>query len=250
MHQLKNVTVEGYEALRNIDPRKWTRFAFWPRTNCRELVNNWVEAFNVFIIKAKDQPIITMLNTIHHTIMTRIVKEREKKLKCKGSVGPRIDEVLEKREEKLYEFIVRASGSPRYEVTSAHHSFVVDLEKKECSCGLWQLGGASSILPPDIRVLPRRPKRCRKKVIAERREEVEKQASKQLEKGVFKASWKETVIHCKICGGIAHNERTYPKKLVDGEPAPSRSKRTSTLLSQPATTSAKSKKKKTELSSC
>ncbi|GAA0166791.1 hypothetical protein LIER_21868 [Lithospermum erythrorhizon] len=140
MQQLRNVTVEGYETLRNIDPRKWKRYAFRPRTNCLELVNNWAEAFHIFIIKARDQPIITMLNTIYHTIMTRIVEEREKKLKCKGSVGSRIDKVLEKREETLYDFIVKASGSPRYEVTSTHHSFLVDIEKKECSCVLWQLG--------------------------------------------------------------------------------------------------------------
>ncbi|GAA0160844.1 hypothetical protein LIER_17303 [Lithospermum erythrorhizon] len=44
--------------------------------------------------------------------MTQIIEECEKKLKCKGSVGPRVDEVLEHREENLHDFIVRASGSP------------------------------------------------------------------------------------------------------------------------------------------
>ncbi|GAA0150936.1 hypothetical protein LIER_37204 [Lithospermum erythrorhizon] len=41
MQRLKNVTVEGYEALRRIDPRKWCRFAFSVGINCPELVNNW-----------------------------------------------------------------------------------------------------------------------------------------------------------------------------------------------------------------
>ncbi|GAA0150935.1 hypothetical protein LIER_37203 [Lithospermum erythrorhizon] len=84
-----------------------------------------------------------MLNTIFHTIITRIEKEREKKVKWKGIVCPRVDETPRLREKKIYEYIIRAfgSGSPRYEVTFAKHSFVVDMEKKQCSCGLWQSRG-------------------------------------------------------------------------------------------------------------
>ncbi|GAA0171278.1 hypothetical protein LIER_25350 [Lithospermum erythrorhizon] len=170
MHQLKNVTIEGYEVLRRIDPRKWTGSAFHPATNCGELVNNWTEAFNIFIIKSRDQPIITMLNTIYQTIVTRIEEEREKKLRWKGIV------------------------TPRYEVSSVQYSFVVDMEKKHCSY--------PHILSPDMRVLPGRPKRCRTKDATERAEEAEKQAIEKAKKkqndGVFKASRKGAIIHCKI----------------------------------------------------
>ncbi|GAA0150924.1 hypothetical protein LIER_09756 [Lithospermum erythrorhizon] len=54
MQQLKSVIVEGYKALQNIDPRKWTRYAFRPGRNCPKLVNNWDEAFKIFIITARD----------------------------------------------------------------------------------------------------------------------------------------------------------------------------------------------------
>ncbi|GAA0174367.1 hypothetical protein LIER_27770 [Lithospermum erythrorhizon] len=146
--------------------------------------------------------------------MTRLVDEQEKKMKIKGVVGPNVSKVLREREKHIHEYITRPSGSPRYEVTSAKHSFVVDVEKKICSCGLWQLGGIPcvhvvcvyrshnknprkyvhpiltkptlltvyshfleslrgptfwtkspypDILPPELRVLPRKPKRCRQK---------------------------------------------------------------------------------------
>ncbi|GAA0145794.1 hypothetical protein LIER_36192 [Lithospermum erythrorhizon] len=60
MQQIKNMSIEAYESLNRINPRKWTRCAFRLSTNCSELVNNWAEAFNVVIIKVRDQPIITM----------------------------------------------------------------------------------------------------------------------------------------------------------------------------------------------
>ncbi|GAA0185872.1 hypothetical protein LIER_33160 [Lithospermum erythrorhizon] len=157
--------------------------------------------------------------------MTRIEEERQNKLKWKLAVCERVDEILTKREERVYEYITRPTGSPRYEVTFAENNFVVDIGTKHCSCGLWQLEGKPyvhavcvyksqnkdprkyvhkdflmttwftvyshfleplrgpmfwtkslypDILPPDIRVLPRKPKRCRTKDVIQRMEEAEK----------------------------------------------------------------------------
>ncbi|GAA0169627.1 hypothetical protein LIER_24069 [Lithospermum erythrorhizon] len=109
MQRIKNVSVEAYEAPNRIERKKWTRCAFPRGTNCPQHVNNWAEAFNVFIIKARDQPIITMFNTIYHTIMNRINEECQRKIKWKGFVCPKVDEVLKKIEEFLFEYITRPS---------------------------------------------------------------------------------------------------------------------------------------------
>ncbi|GAA0149648.1 hypothetical protein LIER_08778 [Lithospermum erythrorhizon] len=95
----------------------------------------------------------------------------------------------------------------------------------------WTKSPYPAILPPNMRVLPGRPKRCRNKDAAERAEEAEKQvelkAKKKQDDEVFKASRKGVVMHCKICGGVGHNTRTNPRKPApsDGEsgsqPAPS-----------------------------
>ncbi|GAA0175826.1 hypothetical protein LIER_28925 [Lithospermum erythrorhizon] len=138
MQKIKNVLVEAYEELPKIDRKKWTRCAFRSRTNYPQLVNNWAEAFNIFIMNARDQPIITILNTIYHTIMIRIEEECERKLRWKGLVCPKVDEDLMKCEAKTFDYIVRPLGSSRYKVTSTKHGFVVDIDKKHCSCGMWQ----------------------------------------------------------------------------------------------------------------
>ncbi|GAA0147789.1 hypothetical protein LIER_07405 [Lithospermum erythrorhizon] len=170
-----------------------------------------------------------MLNNIYHTIMNWIDEERHKKLRRKSVICERIDEVLRKREEKIFDFITRPSRSLRYAVTSAKHSFVVDIEKRQCSCGLWQLGG-----------LPWRPKRCRQKDASERAEAAAKIAAEKEAKkndGVFRASRKGSVIHCKICGALGHNARSCPRRSL--------SSIASERGSQPATSSRKNKGKAT-----
>ncbi|GAA0141993.1 hypothetical protein LIER_03004 [Lithospermum erythrorhizon] len=300
MEKVKAVFNDVYEALHKIDRKKWTRYAFCPLSNCLQLVNNWADAFNVFIINARDQPIIAMLNIIYYTIMTWIEEERERKMKCKGLVCPRVNELLVLRGKRVNEFITRSSRSPRYEVSYVRQCFVVDIEKRTCSCELWQLGGIPcvhavcvfrslnkdprkyvhqtylkttflevyshtleplngpimwtkssypDILPTDIRVLPRRPKRCRRVDPSEAREKKEKEvaekAKKASVKGIFKASRHEAVIHCKICGSVGHNVRTCPRKpavAASSQPAATSSSQPATSIqprasTQPATAS-------------
>ncbi|GAA0173101.1 hypothetical protein LIER_41458 [Lithospermum erythrorhizon] len=65
-------------------------------------------------------------------------------------------------------------------------------------------------------------------------EEAEKQVVEKRKKmqaeGVFKASRKGVVIHYKICGVVAHNARTCPRKPADGgsQPTQTKSKKTKT----------------------
>ncbi|GAA0149990.1 hypothetical protein LIER_09026 [Lithospermum erythrorhizon] len=77
--------------------------------------------------------------------MARIEEERETKEKRKGLVCPRVDELLKRRSKRSEEYIARSNGSPRYEVSSPNHNFIVNIEKKSCACGLWQLGGVPCV---------------------------------------------------------------------------------------------------------
>ncbi|GAA0141994.1 hypothetical protein LIER_03005 [Lithospermum erythrorhizon] len=99
------------------------------------------------------------------------------------------------------------------------------------------------------RVLPRRPKRCRRVDPSEAREKKEKEvaekAKKASVKGIFKASRHEAVIHCKICGSVGHNVRTCPRKpavAASSQPAATSSSQPATSIqprasTQPATAS-------------
>ncbi|GAA0168464.1 hypothetical protein LIER_23176 [Lithospermum erythrorhizon] len=145
MEKIKAISVDAYEALNKIQRSKWTRCAFKPTSNCPMLVNNWAEAFNKVILKAREQPIITLLNNIHNTIMNRLQQEHVSKSKWQGKVCPRVDELLKLREKHTKAYITRPSGIPRYSVSTGAHSFVVDIAANVCSCGLWQLSGVPCI---------------------------------------------------------------------------------------------------------
>ena len=141
MEKLKMLSQVAYEALKKIPKQKWTRCDFRKGSKCDMLVNNWAEAFNIMIMKARDQPILTMLNTIHQIVMCRIVTENSVKEKWGGIVCPRMERLIESREKLTQKYCTRYAGGRNYEVSTQDHSFVLDVEKQECSCGLWDLSG-------------------------------------------------------------------------------------------------------------
>lgn len=267
MNEIKKASVEAYEQLAKIDPKKWTKSAFRPGNNCDELVNNWAEAFNKLLLRARDQPILQMLNTIHEKLMKRLVTQAAKARAWRGDISPKAAKIIEHRESLTVNYITVFNGHARYGVSTANHAWVVDVQKQTCSCGLWQLSGIPcvhgvcvymaqnkdsrlfvndafkkdtqlriyshfvepirgptfwpqldlpTVLPPDMRVLPGRPKKSRKVDANEKREKAEKlAAAKEKEKAPtgpinFKNSRKGAVMHCKMCGGAGHNKKTCP----------------------------------------
>ncbi|GAA0185710.1 hypothetical protein LIER_32998 [Lithospermum erythrorhizon] len=116
------------------------------------------ELIRVYAVKTKKPP--------------RLVDEQENKMNIKGIVSPNVIKVLKEREKRTHEYITRPSGSPRYDITSAKHSFVVDVENVRVDCGSWD--PFCNLLPPELHVLQGRPKRCWQKDETELREVAEK----------------------------------------------------------------------------
>ncbi|KAG8366979.1 hypothetical protein BUALT_Bualt16G0024700 [Buddleja alternifolia] len=107
---VKNAT----EWLREVPFQHWCRAYF--RTSCKSdiLVNNLCESFNNYILAARDKPIISMIEWIRTRLMSRIQMKKEGMLKYAG-VEFEVDHLLDK--------------------------YVVDLDKKTCTCGMYQLNG-------------------------------------------------------------------------------------------------------------
>ncbi|XP_073152316.1 uncharacterized protein [Henckelia pumila] len=134
----------AYEWLKKIPAIHWARSHFSTRCLSDCVVNNLSESFNSFIIDARDKPIITMLECIRNKLMKRIQVKKTGMEKYIGQICPNILRRINKNQKFSRNFFAIYSGENEYQVQclSVHGvltQHVVDLLKKTCTCGMFQL---------------------------------------------------------------------------------------------------------------
>ncbi|WVY97002.1 hypothetical protein V8G54_029153 [Vigna mungo] len=173
--QMKDVNEEAFKHLIGIPPRFWSKSRFSGRPSCDTLMNNISEAFNSVILDARGKPIITMLEEIRSYLMKRWASNKEKITSLKVSFAPKF-----KRDYRR-SYRRHNIGYLRLQVFEIRHTsnivekYVVDVEKRDCSCAKWTVTGIPcchaltvmrtsypDILPPPNRVLPGRPRKKRR----------------------------------------------------------------------------------------
>nr|KAJ0193917.1 hypothetical protein LSAT_V11C800435760 [Lactuca sativa] len=102
-----------------------------------EVENGFSESFNAVIVDARKKPIITMLEEIRLYMMDRIYNMKLKGQQWGNHICPEIRDKVNLLK-KLKGII---SGLNQFEVWGAIDAYEVDLERKTCSCRLWQLNG-------------------------------------------------------------------------------------------------------------
>ncbi|XP_015167368.1 uncharacterized protein [Solanum tuberosum] len=125
-------------------PSEWSRSHFSPLSKCDILLNNQCEVFNKFILDARDKPIVKLLETIRHLLMTRINSNREKAEKWNlNDICPTIKKKLAKTMKKAANYIPQRSNMWNYEVIGPVEgdNWGVDLYNRTCSCRQWELSG-------------------------------------------------------------------------------------------------------------
>ncbi|KAL2235316.1 UNVERIFIED_CONTAM: hypothetical protein Sindi_1263800, partial [Sesamum indicum] len=88
-------------------------------------------------------PILTMLEWIREYLMRRLQENREKaSKKWKGTLCPKIKKLLKKYVDKIGDCIPIKANDRHYQISCYDGSqFSVDLERRTCTCRLWQLSG-------------------------------------------------------------------------------------------------------------
>ncbi|KAH0712686.1 hypothetical protein KY289_008645 [Solanum tuberosum] len=144
MADLFELDRDAYAWLSTKLPSEWSRSHFSPLPKCDILLNNQCEVFNKFILDARDKPIIKLLETIRHLLMTRINSNREKAEKWNlGDICPTIKKKLTKIMEDAATYIPKKSNMWNYEVIGPVEgdTWAVDLYNRTCSCRQWELSG-------------------------------------------------------------------------------------------------------------
>lgn len=103
-------------------------------TTCKTdlVVNNLSEVFNKFILKVRNKPIVTMIDSIRTKIMSRFVDKREGLEKAQWEITLFYTEKLELMKKYSQNCKPIFTGQGIYQVTSGERTYPVDLEKHTC----------------------------------------------------------------------------------------------------------------------
>ncbi|GKV24507.1 hypothetical protein SLEP1_g34114 [Rubroshorea leprosula] len=141
MEEIRNLSVEGHDALKSIPPELWCKAFFDTSCKCDVVNNNMNETFNNWIMDARYMPIIQLLEYIRVKVMVRMAKNREEINKWKGDIAPRIRKKLEAHKIEAAKCRCEWNGRTHYDVWHWNDKFVVDLIGINCSCRAWDLTG-------------------------------------------------------------------------------------------------------------
>lgn len=127
---------------RGVAAEHWSRSAFRFTSKCDILVNNHCEIFNGFIVGPRDKPIVSLFEGIRNLMMDRLARNAKSMMKHPNPICPRIELKLEQLEVLASESICRHAGGWEWQVHDGPEiQFVVDIEKRTCTCRMWQLAG-------------------------------------------------------------------------------------------------------------
>ena len=93
------------------------------------------------IVKARDKPILSMLEWIRVRLMSRPYIKKTGIEKYGGKLCPSIQKKLEQLKLECKGFCAMPSGRFVYEVDNERERHVVDMVNKTCSCIVWDLTG-------------------------------------------------------------------------------------------------------------
>ncbi|CAM8878345.1 unnamed protein product [Rhodiola kirilowii] len=142
MDNMKGLDKDAYTYLSKLDPAAWSRHGFSYFVKSDALCSNISECFNSFISVARDQPIITCLETIRKLLMKRFYDKRTGIENYDGDICPRIWKKLELNKRDSMHCNVYYGGGPAMEVEhTTQGTFVSNLALRSCTCRIWDLTG-------------------------------------------------------------------------------------------------------------
>ena len=130
-----------YEAVMMKNPQNCSRAFFNCTSMCEDVSNNFSESYNNTINKARELPLVAMLETIRRQCLIRNDMRRKKTEKHKGKYSLKVAKTIEEEKTYLKYCQVIPCGNGHYEVDERGHAFRVDMNSKTCAGRRWSLTG-------------------------------------------------------------------------------------------------------------
>lgn len=123
------------------NPKSFCKSLLCSNTKSDATDNNISEAFNSFILSARDKPILHMLEEIRKSVMVKIHEFSNAVKKSQDVICPAVRKRLYKIDGQARYCRITASIHDKYEVTLFGETHVVNLNARACSCRDWELTG-------------------------------------------------------------------------------------------------------------
>ena len=129
------------EEFQKCDVRVFCRPYLKKECKCGVVVNNMVETFNNYIMRARSKHLIVMLEEIRIVLVKRLVTKREEANKWACLLYPKIQKLLEKEKEQVSKCTIIISTITLFHVSYYINTLEVVTEKRSCICQRWDLKG-------------------------------------------------------------------------------------------------------------
>ncbi|KAE8729826.1 hypothetical protein F3Y22_tig00003151pilonHSYRG00020 [Hibiscus syriacus] len=116
MDELKALSKPAFDWLNGKDPAQWSKSHFSPKSKSDMLLSNFSECFNKMILKARDKPILTLMEMIRTKIMKNVAMKKEVENKYTGSLCTRIQNKIELAIQQSTRCWPTHAGGQKYQV--------------------------------------------------------------------------------------------------------------------------------------
>ncbi|KAI0508164.1 hypothetical protein KFK09_014298 [Dendrobium nobile] len=144
LDELSNVSPKVHSYLLSL-PYKWSRSQFMIGINHAANTNNFAESFNSWIVEARNKPVVDLVDIIHGMLMEQRAMRKMNSMTWHRELVPQAEEYIRNITTRKDHLIVRQPSVWKAEVEGVHSRHIVDVEKRECTCRVWEVTGLPCI---------------------------------------------------------------------------------------------------------
>lgn len=141
LNELSYLSADVALAFKAYNPKCFCRAFMDPTIKSDAITNNMAETFNGYIINARTEHLIYMMEDIRVALMQRLATKRQEMERQTSEICPRIQAIITKQKTKAAYYDVIPSSKNIFNVKHNLDQLNVDLGAKSCTFRKWDLLG-------------------------------------------------------------------------------------------------------------